>query len=316
MLDLEEKLQKVREEKELAEQLERKLYLAEESLRQAKSKVTELEKIRQKEKKDLERLEGLSLTGLFSTILGTKAEKMDKERQEYLAAELKYETALNTMKSLEREVAVLKEQLLPLANVKQKYRAILKKKEELLKAQGGKMAEKLFALAEEEGHLKALAKELEEAREAAQKGLRALDDLRGSLLSAANWGTWDMLGGGMLSTAIKHSKINNAKGQAIKAQRYLERLSRELADVKIQAHLKIDIGGLATFADYFFDGLIVDWVVQSRINDAKKRVNALRIQVASIERSLIAELQKNAARIREIKEQRILIVDQGFFSNK
>ena len=73
---------------------------------------------------------------------------------------------------------------------------------------------------------------------------------------------------------------------------------------------------MATFADYFFDGLIVDWVVQSRINDAKKRVNALRIQVASIERSLIAELQKNAARIREIKEQRILIVDQGFFSNK
>jgi len=308
MCDLENRLQKVKEEMGLAEQLERKLCLAEESLRQVKTKITELEKNRQKEKKDLERLEGLSLTGLFSAILGTKAEKMDKEKQEYLAAELKYETAISTMQSVESEVAVLKEQLLPLANVKQRYHSILKEKEELLKAQGGKMAEKLFAFAEEEGHLKVLAKELEEAQEAAQKGLRALDDLIGSLLSAANWGTWDMLGGGMLSTAVKHSKIDNARSQAIKAQRYLERLSRELADVKIQAHLKIDIGGLTTFADYFIDGLIVDWVVQSRINDAKKRANDLRKRVASIERSLRAELQKTVDRVREIGEQRTALL--------
>lgn len=308
MIDLENRLQRAREEKELAEQLERKLKSAKESLKQAQAKVIELEKILKQEKRDVEKLEGLSLTGLFATILGTKAERMDKERQEYLAAELKYETALNTMTAIEKEISSLEKQLLPLTNAKEKYQAVLREKEAMLKAQGGRAAETLFALAEEEGQLIAQAKELQEAQEAAQKGLRALNDLSDCLNSAAGWGTWDMLGGGMISTALKHSKINDAKGQAIRAQRYLEHLSRELADVQMESDLRIDIGGLATFADYFFDGLIVDWMVQSKINEAKSRVNLLRRRIESINHNLTAELQKTAVRVREIKSQRADLV--------
>jgi len=311
MGNLEERLQKARAEKDLAEQLKRKLKSARESLEQAKVRARELEKTLKKEKRDVEKLEGLSLTGLFASLLGTKAERMDKERQEYLAAELKYETALDTVKALEKEINSLEEQLLPVAKAGDKYEAILREKEEMLKAQGGSIAETLLALAEEEGRLIAQGRELQEAQEAARESLKALDDLRDSLMSAANWGTLDMLGGGMLSTALKHSNVNDAKKQALRAQRYLERLNRELADVEIKTHLKIDIDGLTTFADYFFDGLIVDWIVQSRINEARNRVNSLRIKVESIDRSLRAELQKNAGRIGEIRKERTFLVDQG-----
>ena len=35
-------------------------------------------------------------------------------------------------------------------------------------------------------------------------------------------------------------------------------------------NLNIDTGDFLSFADYFFDGFVVDWVVQDRINNAKK----------------------------------------------
>lgn len=311
MNGLENRLQKAREEMELAEQLERKLEAAKESMSQAKARVEELKKILQKEKRDVEKLEGLSLTGLFASLLGTKAEKMDKEKQEYLAAELKYETALDTVKALEKEINTFEGQLLPLAKAKDKYQALLSEKEELLKAQGGSVAKSLLALAEEEGRLKARGKELQEARDAAQKGLRALEDLRNSLDSAAGWGTWDMLGGGMISTALKHSKIDEAKGQAIKAQRYLEHLSRELAEVQLNSDLRIELDGLLTFADFFFDGLIVDWMVQSKINEAKDRVRRIMSRVESINQSLSQEMKKTAQRINQIRQERQAVLEQN-----
>ena len=156
----------------------------------------------------------------------------------------------------------------------------------------------------EEARLTRQIKELEEAEEAAKQGILALQDLLDSLGSAANWGIWDMLGGGFFSTAIKHSKINNAKREAAHAQRSLERLSQELADVRLKYDLNIEIGGFATFADYFFDGLIADWVVQSRLNEARRRVEALLSQVKSIRQSLAAELKKAAQRVIAIKEQK------------
>jgi len=47
---------------------------------------------------------------------------------------------------------------------------------------------------------------------------------------------------------------------------------RELNDVNMVCNLNIDTGDFLSFADYFFDGFVVDWVVQDRINNAKRQV--------------------------------------------
>ena len=51
-------------------------------------------------------------------------------------------------------------------------------------------------------------------------------------------------------------------------------MSRGLGDVyKRQAcNLHIDTGNFLSFADYFFDGFVVGWMVQDRINNAKRQV--------------------------------------------
>lgn len=118
-----------------------------------------------------------------------------------------------------------------------------------------------------------------------------------------------MVGGGLLATAIKHSRIDEARGKAALAQQSLERLRRELADVGARVDLGVDIGSFLTFADYFFDGLIVDWVVQSRINEARGRTEEQRDAVASMLPKLEEELRRVAAKTEDVRARRQRLVE-------
>lgn len=114
-----------------------------------------------------------------------------------------------------------------------------------------------------------------EKREAIEAGCRALDSLHAAennLNSAKNWGMVDMFGGGFLSTMLKHSKIDQAKQNMEQAKYDLRNFSRELNDVNMVCNLNININDFLAFADYFFDGFVVDWMVQDRINNAKRQV--------------------------------------------
>ena len=52
-----------------------------------------------------------------------------------------------------------------------------------------------------------------------------------------------------------------------------ERLRRNCTSVLSYVDaIRIDIGGFLTFADFFFDGIIADWLVQSKIQEARRQV--------------------------------------------
>ena len=122
-----------------------------------------------------------------------------------------------------------------------------------------------------------------ERQEAIDAGERALDSLYGvrkELESAGNWGLLDMFGGGLFTTFVKHSKMNDAQRYMERAKRDLAAFSRELADVS--ETLNINSGDFLTFADYFFDGFLADMMVQSRIHDAQRQVDDAIYRVESI----------------------------------
>lgn len=128
-----------------------------------------------------------------------------------------------------------------------------------------------------------------EKREAFEAGERALESLRlaqTELEKASGWGIFDMLGGGLLSTAIKHDKMNNARNHMEDAKYNLQNFSRELADVNMVCGLELELGDFINFADWFFDGLIADWLVQSRIADAKAQVEKAIMLVENVLKEL------------------------------
>ena len=128
-----------------------------------------------------------------------------------------------------------------------------------------------------------------EIQEAVAAGERALDSLRAaekSLNSAGGWGLFDMFGGGMFSTMIKQSKINDARGELEAARYALRSFEKELQDVSRAVDLRIDLGSFLSFADFFFDNFFVDWMVQDRINKARDQVRDAIWKVENVMREL------------------------------
>lgn len=133
---------------------------------------------------------------------------------------------------------------------------------------------------------KDMRKEITEAVRAADMALQSLEEAGTYLSKASDWGIWDMLGGGMFGTFMKHSRMDDAKQAMETAKHHLRRLKRELLDVELPGEFKLDVGNFLTFADYFFDGIIADWMVQSRIREAADQVEEAKQRVRHIQRQL------------------------------
>ena len=129
-------------------------------------------------------------------------------------------------------------------------------------------------------------KEVQEAINAADDALFHLKSARSCLSSAGNWGLLDLFGGNAITGLFKHGKMSRAEEEIDKARYALERFSKELRDV--QGFSAIHIDGFLTFADFFFDGFLVDIWVQSKISNAKKQCDEAIKQVEDIRRKLVA----------------------------
>ena len=108
-------------------------------------------------------------------------------------------------------------------------------------------------------------KEIREAIAAGERALFSLYAARDNLNSARGWGIFDLFGGGMFVDMMKHSKINKASGMLEDAKRNLQIFQRELKDVHVPMNIRVEIGSFLSFADFFFDGLVADYLVQSKI---------------------------------------------------
>ncbi len=135
-----------------------------------------------------------------------------------------------------------------------------------------------------------LAREVREARNAGIRALNSLRKAQGYLNSARGWGIFDMFGGGMITSMIKHSKLNEARMCIAQAREDLRIFQEELKDVQMP---DIEVNGFLTFADFFFDGFLADIMVQQKINEARRQIEEACLKVEDI----IRELQQIEAQI-------------------
>jgi len=132
-----------------------------------------------------------------------------------------------------------------------------------------------------------IEKELDEAIAAADETIDLLDQAYASMNLARNWGFFDMLGGGFFSTMIKREKMNDGRYFMNKAKRSLTKLKDELDDVDDLEDLDLNMDDFLSFADFFFDGFLADWLVQGRINDAREKIDQTLKVVCEIREKLI-----------------------------
>lgn len=154
---------------ELTEKLKRKQKLesmleqAKKELEMQKNRKNELNKLLNKEEKDVKKLESLSMTGLFYSILGSKEEQLDKERQEYLAAKLKYDECCNSISGIESEIINYREELRKYLDLDKEYEKFSNEKQELILSKNDEKSQILIANLDKVNDLELDIKEIKEA---------------------------------------------------------------------------------------------------------------------------------------------------------
>ena len=265
--------------------------------------VRKLKESCKKEQADVERLEGGSLSAFFYNVIGKMDEKLTKEREEAYAAAVKYDAAVKELQKVEEDLKKNDSDLNELGDCEKQYEELLEVKKERMKTTGHWAAEKILELEQRLTYLDNQKRELDEAMEAGEAASALTKDVLNSLSSAESWGTFDILGGGIIADAMKYSDLDEAQMVIENLQDQLRRFKTELADVTIDSEMNVKIDGFLQFADYFFDNLFTDWAVMDKIRNSRLQVENTGDQIQSVMKKL-SEMKDQVIVQREaIQEQ-------------
>ncbi|BBH22834.1 hypothetical protein Back11_41790 [Paenibacillus baekrokdamisoli] len=274
---------------------EQKLKVCEEQLRE--------------EQGDIDRLLKLSFTSLWAALLHNKQEKLAHEEQELLSAKLKHEEALREVKSIQEDIGDLEQKLQGVQYWKQELEQILREKEQIMRNEGTERSIQLHKLEDQRSDLVVLVKELQEAYSAGQTVQTHLNVAIDRMESAKGWGTYDLLGGGILSTHMKHSRVDEAMDNIRNAQNSLRRFQQELSDVRLTLNVRFDASNFLKFSDYFFDGFIADILMQGKIKATLAQIEQKHDEVITVMTQLGDAKRKAEAELAGIERHYIFLIE-------
>lgn len=264
-----------------------------------------------KEKNDVEKLEGRSLSKLWLSLTGKLEEQQDAEQREAMAAGVRLDSVEKQIEALTEQKESVSHELSGLSGCERQYEALVVQKEAHLRNTDPAKAERFRALDEAALKLDTLMKEIDEAERAGRAAKNQIGSIRSSLDSAENWGTWDLLGGGLISHAVKHSRLDDAQAGINHLQTLLDRFHVELADVRVSREMSAQIDGFLRFADWFFDGLIADWSVLSRIKDSQQQLSRVEGDVVKVLDQLSRMREETRRKRAELERERTALIVQS-----
>lgn len=254
-------------------------------------------------------LTGYSLTHLFYAYLGKEEERRDPKRRAAVAAKLKYDSALLAVSEIEKRMGECRELLAQPQELEREQKRLETCKNQWI-AQSSSDCAALLSELERMVIMRIAAKEMERTAVSGQSVLFSLHQAEESLQSAHNWGTWQMDEGSIISTMIKHGRINETKGHVYEAQKKMRVFLRELADVSRMTDWQPQTDGLEGFVEDMFECMIADWMNQGNLVITGERLEKQK----GLVRQLVVELRERGRLLDEeclqLKEQYIRHFEQ------
>jgi hypothetical protein len=155
------------------------------------------------------------------------------------------------------------------------------------------------------------SREIDQAARAVEASQSAAGQALDRLNSAASWGTYDTwFGGGIVSSSIKHGRIDDAARAMGAVRASLDVARRELADValNIAAPDLARVGANRTL-DIWFDNFFSDLGTQSRISDGRASVVALVTALRQAQERVAARSREHQRRTADLSAERDSLLD-------
>ncbi|SCF13660.1 hypothetical protein GA0074695_3726 [Micromonospora viridifaciens] len=263
-----------------------------------------------REQQDVQRLEGRSITRVLASLRGSRDDDLARERAEAELAARREEEAQAHLAGLRREHRAAQARRAELAGAPAAYAALLDERERQLLAGPDPRAARLTALVAERDRLTTRARQVDEAAQAAAAARTALAAVRDHLARADGWSTYDtFFGGGMVSSVIKHNRMDDARAAARVADRRLATLRTELADLPgVWLTPELELGELTRFADIFLDNIFTDLAVRGRIRRAREAVEQAGTAVARLRDRLATEAGKLRRSLADLAVERVALL--------
>ncbi len=265
----------------------------------------------ERELADVERLQGLGLRSLAASLRGSRREEVEREAGEESQARALAVAALARLQETEDRAEQVDRRLARLGDTAERREATAQAYAEELRTSTHPVAPHVDAvltdLAAARGHLG----HLDSVRAAGARACALLDSARSRLSRADAWSAYDTFaGGGLLSSVVKHDHVDGAGDLIAQAQHAVVELAGALRDVGEVTTLRADLGlgpGTRTM-DIWFDNIVTDWTVRSRIKDQLAGVERAAAAVREAMASTAVEHGHTTIRVEELVRRRDVLL--------
>ena len=117
------------------------------------------------------------------------------------------------------------------------------------------------------------AQKIEEILDTGRVTLNSLKQAQIKLDSVKSWITIDGFGGSLLISIVKHSKIEETLQVLEEAKKNVRRFQLQLKTIELPMEVKKDVGIFVSFATFFLDGTVENYLIKERVNDVTEQLD-------------------------------------------
>lgn len=260
-----------------------------ERIQAARRELQHLDKKVDREYREYQDLEHASMRKLFNKILGKGEDQLEKEKQDYLEAVLRYNQKRKELELIEFEEKILREKLANTEQIKANFDYELQKYSHYLVEQNTKTGQYLL---QTEATIQSKLGDLKEIDEALTSG-RAVNEQLNQILKlldqAGWWGAPEWRHNNPLKVAAnKIESIDTAVKLIPIANHKLQKFLLELKDIYLDDGAKLDYNQTAfsRFSEGFYDSMIIDWILKGKAKNAINLVSSTHDKLIVTLRSL------------------------------
>lgn len=303
------KLKKLKNDVSLKSTLNCDIEMLDNNLNKEEKELRYLERQLNKEKKQMDDLNKLSISNIFTSIFKNKKSKKENQEKEYLDAKVKYEKQLLIVNSLREKIKIKINELDKIENCEEEYDKLMDEKINVLKLQGDYFTKEKIRLLDEK--LNEYLKINEDIRKTHKIGKNLLEEVKlakHDLEWSKKWGKVDMVAKDSMSSIAKQNKIRKVKLKFENIEKLINQFNKELEGIKIN---NLEFSNITFAMDIFFDNIFTDISVQRQINDSIEDIERLEDKVQNILYKLQIKNEEVIKKINNVKNDYISFVEEA-----
>lgn len=253
----------------------------------------------------------------FSALLERLLRRVEQHRTvseaELCAAAMKAECTARQLSDVQAHLAALLREKERYAGAEAALTAAFQAQRQRLAATGPQRAAELLALEQRIAATEAELREVEEAQVAGARVLAAVENAARRLSGAEGWGGVDLLSSGPHTVAAAFAGRSGSvpvENGVYAMQEMLRSYRTELADVELEAGLRMKVDGFLRFADGVFDDLFAASSAWDPVRGAEQRLADAAEQVQAVQDHLAASQERYCAEAARLREQRQRLAEQ------